>query len=84
MNSLTRGLVVILFSLGLLGVSGCSADNETEAQKLSKGMGDPGKGAVTTGKPDEDQPPPKTRQGTSSGKPIPERQMGSNYPAWSK
>jgi len=45
-NSLTRGLVIILLSTSLLGVSGCSQDNETEAQKLAKTAGDPGPAAA--------------------------------------
>jgi hypothetical protein len=41
-NSLTRGLAVVLFGLGLLGATGCSEDNESEVQKLAKTAGDPG------------------------------------------
>jgi hypothetical protein len=45
-NSFTRGLCLGLLSLAMLGVTGCSADNETEVEKLSKGMGDPGEGTT--------------------------------------
>jgi hypothetical protein len=42
-KSFTRGLSVALFSLTLLGLAGCGPDNETEAEKLAKTAGDPGK-----------------------------------------
>jgi hypothetical protein len=45
-NLLTRGLAIVLVSSGLLGVSGCSGDNETEVQKLAKTAGDPGAAAA--------------------------------------
>jgi hypothetical protein len=32
------GLAIV----GMMGVSGCGPDNETEGQKLTKDMGDPG------------------------------------------
>jgi len=38
-----RGLSAPLLCLGMLGVLGCGADNETEADKLAKTAGDPGK-----------------------------------------
>jgi hypothetical protein len=77
-NLLTRAVVVVIFSLGLLGVAGCSTDNETEAQKLSKGMGDPGKGAVT---PKVDNlPPPKTQEEFFKRQADPKKAMGKNYP----
>jgi hypothetical protein len=46
-NSFTRGLGLVVFALAMLGITGCGADNETEADKLSKGMGDPGQGTAT-------------------------------------
>ena len=49
MNLLTRGLAIVLVSSGLLGVSGCSTDNETETQKLAKTAGDPGAAAARKG-----------------------------------
>jgi hypothetical protein len=79
MTSLSRGLLVVVFSLGLLGVAGCSADNETEATKLSKGMGDPGKGAVTPKKPEEDvqsNDPVKRYEQQAD----PKKAMGKGYP----
>jgi hypothetical protein len=77
-NSLLRGLIVTIFSVGLLVVSGCSADNETEAQKLSKTAGDPGKAADT--KQVETLPPPKTQLEYFQRQPDPGKQMGPNYP----
>jgi len=79
-NSLTRGLVVALFSLGLLGISGCSADNESEATKLSKEMGDPGKAneKATTALPV--LPPAKTQKEFFERQVDPMKQMGATYP----
>jgi hypothetical protein len=37
-----RELAGVLLSLALVVAPGCSQDNEAEAQKLSKNMGDPG------------------------------------------
>jgi len=54
-------LIVALFSLGLLGVTGCGPDNETEAQKLAKTAGDPG--AVNPkGLPETKQAPVTTQE----------------------
>jgi hypothetical protein len=39
----TRGLVVFVLGLGMLGMVGCGADNESEGQQLAKSAGDPGK-----------------------------------------
>ena len=47
MNSFTRGLGLGILALAMFGITGCSADNETEVDKLSKGMGDPGQGTTT-------------------------------------
>jgi len=41
-NSFTRGLSIALCCVGLLGVTGCGADNETEGEKLANAAGDPG------------------------------------------
>ncbi len=60
MNSFTRGLSVAVFSLGLLGVTGCGTDNDTEAEKLSKSIGDPG--AANPKAKATNQPIPKTRE----------------------
>jgi hypothetical protein len=81
-NSLLRGLIVVFFSVGLLGVSGCSTDNETEAQKLAKTAGDPGKAADT--KQMETLPPPKTQLEAMQRLPDPGAQMGPNYPGANK
>jgi hypothetical protein len=40
---LMRGLTVLLFFVGTVGIVGCQPENETEAQRLAKGAGDPGK-----------------------------------------
>jgi hypothetical protein len=45
-NSFTRRLGLGLLSLSVVGFTGCSEDNETEVQKLSKGIGDPGEGTT--------------------------------------
>jgi len=37
-----RGLGASLLCMFLLGVLGCGPDNETEAQRLTKSIGDPG------------------------------------------
>jgi len=50
-NSFIRGLAIALLGLGILAAPGCSTDNETETEKLSKGMGDPGAKASTEKKP---------------------------------
>ncbi len=44
MKTFTHGLCLlsVVLILGLMGVAGCGADNETEADKLAKGLGDPG------------------------------------------
>jgi hypothetical protein len=41
-KAFTRGLCWALVSLSLIGMTGCGSDNESEAEKLSKEMGDPG------------------------------------------
>jgi hypothetical protein len=38
----TRGLVLFMLCLGMLGTVGCGTDNETEGQQLAKTAGDPG------------------------------------------
>jgi len=83
-NSLKRGLVVVLFSLGLLGVSGCSADNETEAAKLSKDMGDPGKPSEKATAALPTLPPPKSQKEFFERQVDPAKQMGPNYPGADK
>jgi len=48
-----RSFCLALVTVGVLGVTGCGPDNETEAQKLAPKIGDPGKPAAgtTTDKP---------------------------------
>jgi len=80
-NWLKRGMVAGLLSLGLLGVSGCSTDNETEATKLSKNMGDPGKRSETEKKVEQTNlPPPKSQKEYYDRRSDPKKQMGTNYP----
>lgn len=84
MNSLTRGLVAALFSLCLLGISGCSADNESDATKLSKDMGDPGKPNEKATAALPTLPPPKTQKEFFDRQVDPAKQMGPNYPGAEK
>jgi hypothetical protein len=75
-NVFMRGLGRGLLALAILGITGCGADNETETQKLSKGMGDPGPG---TAKVDPSQVPVGTGP---TGYPTgpPKNDMGKSYP----
>jgi hypothetical protein len=56
-----RGLSVPLLCVGLLGVLGCGPDNETEANRLAKSIGDPGK-PDAKGVPTKLQPAPTTQE----------------------
>jgi len=38
----TRGLVLLVLSLGVVVVAGCGTNNEDEGKKLAKTAGDPG------------------------------------------
>ena len=81
MNSLKRGMVVVLFSLGLFGMSGCAEDNETEATKLAKGLGDPGKRNEAEKKVEPaNLPPPRSQKEYYNRRSDPGKQMGKNYP----
>jgi hypothetical protein len=82
-KTFTHGLCLasIILILGMIGVAGCSADNETEADKLAKGAGDPGK-ANTKGAGEAQAPPAtqaefKARQDENAKKLY---SKGSNYP----
>ncbi len=85
MNLPTRGLVAALFCLALVGLPACSEDNEAEATKLSKNMGDPGPGKPEAKKADTSNLPaastPKElyeqRQKANGG-------MPANYPGAKK
>jgi len=55
-----RGLTVPLLCVGMLGVLGCGTDNQTEADKLAKSIGDPGK-PDPKGMPAAIEPPPKSQ-----------------------
>jgi hypothetical protein len=81
---LTRALVVVIFSLGLLGVSGCSEDNETEAQKLAKTAGSPGapSDAKALEATKSDLPPPRSSEEAGErANQDPRKRMPSNYSA---
>jgi len=56
-----RGLSAPLLCVGLLGVLGCGPDNDTEADRLAKSIGDPGK-PDPKGLPTTSQPPAKTQE----------------------
>ena len=58
MNLFTRGLGLGVVALAMLGITGCSTDNETEVEKLSKGLGDPGQGTtkIDTSEPGQQGP----------------------------
>lgn len=81
MSLFTRGMAIALLSLGLIGVSGCAEDNETEAQKLAKTAGDPGAPAPAKVKTEGgDLPPPTSsddafKRSSAAGANVP-----SDYP----
>ena len=79
----TRALVVVVFSLGLLGVSGCAEDNETEVQKLAKTAGDPGPPAPPKVKAaPSDLPPPRTsEEAAERAGGDPRKRMPADYSA---
>jgi hypothetical protein len=60
-KSFMRGLTVLILCLGTLGVLGCGPDNDTEADRLAKTAGDPGK-ADPKGIPQTQEAPPKTQE----------------------
>jgi hypothetical protein len=77
-NVFMRGLGRGLLALAILGITGCGADNETEAEKLSKGMGDPGPG---TAKVDPSQQAvPAVTGPTGYPTSPPKNDMGKSYP----
>jgi len=65
--------------LGLLGVSGCSTDNETEAAKLAKDMGDPGK-RLDTPKEPTNLPPATTQKEAFEQRGSAGKSMSPDYP----
>jgi phage tail tape-measure protein len=80
-NSFTRGLAIVLVSLGLLGVSGCAEDNETEAQKLAKTAGDPGRPSEPKVKaPQSDLPPPRSSDEAQQQRGNARKNLPSDYP----
>jgi hypothetical protein len=60
-NWLRRGLTVPLLCVGIFGVPGCGADNESEGTQLAKSIGDPGK-ADAKGVPTTQEAPPANQQ----------------------
>jgi hypothetical protein len=78
-NSFTRGLGLALLSVGMLGVTGCT-DNETDAQKLQKDMGDPGPGNPSSKVQKSDVPTPRTQEERFKQQGDPKKVMGPNYP----
>ena len=85
MYSFTRALVVVVFSLGLLGLSGCAEDNETEAQKLAKTAGNPGPPAPSKVKTSEaDLPPARTSEEAGARVGDPRKNMPADYPGNNK
>ncbi len=60
MNWFMRGLSASLLCVSMLGVLGCGPDNETEANRLAKTIGDPGK-PDAKGVPAAIEPPPKSQ-----------------------
>lgn len=78
MKAFTRGLGLVLFSSSLLGFAGCSEDNETEMQKLSKDMGDPGARNPKEKKVDQAEQP--ADRGERFKQRDPKKAMGPNYP----
>jgi hypothetical protein len=82
-KTFTHGLCLasIILILGMIGVAGCTADNETEADKLAKAIGDPGK-ANTKGA-GEAQAPPATQAEFKARQDETEKTLygkGSSYP----
>jgi hypothetical protein len=76
-NSFTRGCGLGLLALAMLGVTGCSADNETEVEKLSKGIGDPGEGTTKIERADPSKPADTSPAAYPSG---PTNTEMPNYP----
>lgn len=85
MKTFTRGLFAALVTLTMIGMTGC-ADNEGEATKLSKGIGDPGP-VNPKAIPTETQPAPQTqadfkKQADEAQSKL--YQKGSGYPGTKK
>ncbi len=53
MKAFICGVGVVLISVGLVGTTGCGADNEADAKKAAASIGDPGapKGEVKSNVP---------------------------------
>jgi hypothetical protein len=54
-------MTVLLLAVGTLGVLGCGADNDSEANQLAKTIGDPGK-PDAKGMPKTQEAQPKTQE----------------------
>jgi hypothetical protein len=57
-----RGLSAPLVCVSMLGVLGCEADNQTEADRLAKTIGDPGKPDPKGIPAAVDRPPAQTQE----------------------
>jgi hypothetical protein len=58
---LMRGLAVLFLGVGMFGVLGCEGSNESEAERLAKSAGDPGK-PEAQGVPKEKLPETNTQE----------------------
>jgi len=56
-----RGLSAPLLCVGMLGMLGCGTDNDTEADRLAKTIGDPG-APDPKGKPATTEAPPTSQE----------------------
>ena len=73
MKAFTLMLCFAFVTMGLLGVTGCGADNESEGAKASKKLGDPGKADLSEVKPAGDGPK------TNSERTAPSNSGGDSY-----
>ncbi len=81
MKIYSRRNVLGILGIGMLGLAGCTEDNETAANAVSKSAGDPGP-INPNSKADTPPPPPKSQEEwmKSKGDPL----KGSGYPGASK
>ena len=59
MKAFNKSLFAALVTMGMLGVAGCGAENESEGEKLAKKEADPGKPAAGS-IPTKIEAPPRT------------------------
>ncbi len=65
MKAFTRKLCLALVTMGLLGVTGCGADNEADGKAASQKLGDAGK-PDPNAKVVQGTTPPKTNEGRTA------------------